>query len=54
VAGVLLVVAVIAIVTTTTVMTHDRPTRGILVVSCIGLAALAVCFVAARSLLATA
>lgn len=54
VVGVLLVVAVIAIVTGVTVMTQDRAARGIVVVSGIGLAALVVCFVAARSLLATA
>jgi hypothetical protein len=52
--GVLLVVAVVGIVTTVTVLTHERPARDVLVISGVGLAALVCCLVAARSLLATA
>ncbi len=54
VAGVLIVVAVISVVTAVTVLSQDRPVRGVLVIGGVGLAALALCFVAARSLLATA
>jgi hypothetical protein len=54
VAGVLILLAVIAIVTAVTVLAADRPARGLLTVAGIGLAALVLCFVAARSLLATA
>jgi hypothetical protein len=53
VSGVLIVLAVIAIVIAVTVMTHDRPRRRILVIGGVGLAALAVCFAAAQALLAT-
>lgn len=52
--GWLAVVAVIATVTAVTLMTLTRPARGVLMIGGFGLAALAFCFVAARSLLATA
>ena len=54
VVGFLIVLAVIAVVVTVTLLTHDRPRRRVLVVGAVGLAALAVCFVAAQLLLATA
>ena len=52
--GWLVVAAVIAVVTAVTLMTLNRPRRGVLLVSGFGLAALVCCFLAARSLLATA
>lgn len=51
--GGLVVVAVIAVVTAVTVMTYDRPARRVLTVGGIGIVALAICFGAARGLLAT-
>jgi hypothetical protein len=52
--GVLLVIAVIGIVIAVTLLTSERPTRAILLVSGVGFVALVCCLVAARSLLATA
>ena len=54
VVGWLLVAAVIAIVIAVTVLTLNRSARGVLTVGGVSLVALALCFVAARSLLATA
>jgi hypothetical protein len=53
VVGVLIVIAVIAVVTAVTVMTHDRTTRSVMMIGAAGLAALVLCYIAARSLLAT-
>lgn len=54
VVGILLVVAVIVVVFVVTVMTHDRPARRVLMVGGYGAAALILCAIAARALLATA
>jgi hypothetical protein len=54
IAGILLVLAVIAIVTAVTIMAADRPARRMVTIAVAGVVALAVCLVAARSLLATA
>ena len=51
--GVLLIVAVIAVVTAVTVLSHGRPARDTVLLAVSGVAALAVCFVAARMLLDT-
>jgi hypothetical protein len=51
--SILIVVAVICVVTAVTVTTHDRPPRRVLVIGGAGLAVLVLCFVAARSLIAT-
>jgi hypothetical protein len=53
VVGIGLVLAVIAVVILVTVLTYDRPQRRVLMVGGFGLAALVVCLVAARALLAT-
>jgi hypothetical protein len=53
VVGALIVIAVISVVTAVTVMTHDRTPRSVLVIGTAGLAALVLCFIAARSLLGT-
>lgn len=51
--GILIVVAVLAIVIGVTLMTNDRPPRRVLIVGAVGLAALVVCFALAQMLLAT-
>ena len=51
--GLLLVVAVIAVVTVSTVLTFDRPPRRTLTVGGAGLVVLLGCLVAARGLLLT-
>jgi hypothetical protein len=51
--GVLLVVLVIAVVTAVTVLSDDRASRSVLILGAAGLAALLICFVAARMLLDT-
>jgi len=51
--GVLIVVAVVAAVTATTMLTFGRPARRVLIVSGIGFAALVVLFVLGRLLLST-
>ncbi len=48
-----IVLAVILVVTAVTVMTQDRPPRRLFTVAALGLLALLLCFIAARSLLAT-
>jgi hypothetical protein len=53
VVGVLITVAVVAIVAAVTLMTHGRSTRQLIAVGGFGLLALAFCFGAARILLAT-
>jgi hypothetical protein len=53
VVGVLIVVAVVAIVTAVTVLSFDRDPRRVIGIGGLGLIALAVCFVAARTLLGT-
>jgi hypothetical protein len=53
VVGVLVVLAVIGVVTTVTVMSHDRPPRRLMTIGLTGLAALLLCFIAARALLST-
>jgi hypothetical protein len=53
VVGVLVVLAVIGVVTTVTVMSHDQPPRRLMTIGLAGLAALLLCFIAARALLAT-
>ena len=54
VVGIVLVLAVIVVVTVVTVMTHDRPVRRVLLIGGYGAAALIVCAIAARALLASA
>jgi hypothetical protein len=54
VVGWLVVGAVVAVVIAVTLMTVNRSARGVFVVGALGLLALVCCFVAARSLLATA
>jgi hypothetical protein len=51
--GVVVVLAVIAIVTAVTLLSHGRPPRGAALLAGSGLVALVVCFVAARMLLDT-
>ena len=51
--GAVVVLAVIAVVTAVTVLSHDRPPRVTGLLAGSGLAALVVCFVAARMLLDT-
>jgi hypothetical protein len=51
--GILIVVGVIAVVTAVTVLTHERPPRRVVITGGVGLAALALCLIAARSLLGT-
>jgi hypothetical protein len=53
VVGIVLVITVIAVVILVTLMTNDRPVRRVLTVGSLGLAALIVCAVAARAVLAT-
>jgi multisubunit Na+/H+ antiporter MnhB subunit len=53
VVGVVIVLAVILVVTAVTVLTQDRPPRRLFTVAALGLLALLLCFIAARSLLAT-
>jgi hypothetical protein len=52
--GIVLAVTVIAVVVAVGVLTAGQPARRVFVVGGAGVAAFAVCFVAARSLLATA
>jgi hypothetical protein len=52
--GILIVVAVIGVVTAVTLLAADRPRRSTVTIAGVGLAALVFCFIAARSLLATA
>jgi O-antigen ligase len=51
--GILIVIAVVGVVTAVTVMTHDRMPRRVIAIGCVGLGAVMVCFIAARSLLGT-
>jgi hypothetical protein len=51
--GIVLLITVIAIVTVITLATANRPSRHVLVIGGIGVAALAICAFAAASLLAT-
>ena len=51
--GIVLLVTVIAVVTVVTLATTNRPARSVIVIGSLGVAALAVCTVAAASLLAT-
>jgi hypothetical protein len=53
VVGILVVIAVIVVVTTVTVMSHDQPPRRLITMGASGLAALLLCFIAARALLST-
>lgn len=52
--GVLIVVVVVGVVTGVTVLVSGRSTRGVLAIGGMGLVALVLCWIAARSLLATA
>jgi hypothetical protein len=52
--GILIVIVVIAVVTAVTIVVPNRPPRGVLIAGGAGLAALVLCLVAARSVLATA
>ena len=52
--GIVLLITVIAIVTVVTLATMNRPARPLLVIGGLGILALAICAVAAASLLATA
>ncbi|MDT4913974.1 MAG: hypothetical protein QOC66_3102 [Pseudonocardiales bacterium] len=51
--GILVVIAVIIVVTTVTVLSDDQPPRRLMTIGGTGLAALLLCFLAARALLST-